>query len=61
MFGQPALVVGDVGGDAKGEALLAEQRVTAVATAERPNLAFRRSMRDDYLCWVTRPVVDHLL
>ena len=39
MLGHPAFVAGDVGGDAEGEALLAEQGVAAVAGAVGPDLA----------------------
>ena len=39
MLGHPAFVAGDVGGDAEGEALLAEERVAAVAAAVGPDLA----------------------
>ena len=39
MLGHPALVAGDHRGDPQRQALLAEQRVAAVAGAERPDLA----------------------
>jgi hypothetical protein len=39
VLGHPAFVARDVGGDAQGEALLAQQRVAAVAGAVGPDLA----------------------
>ena len=39
VFGHPAVVSRHVGGDAEGEALLAEQRVAAVTRTVAPNLA----------------------
>lgn len=39
VLGHPALVAGDVGGDAEGEALFAQERVAAVAAAVAPDLA----------------------
>ena len=42
MLGEPALVAGDHRRDAQREALLAEQRVAAVARAVRPDLAASR-------------------
>ena len=54
VLGHPALVARDVRGDAQPEALLAEQRVAAVAGAVRPDLARLREM-DDVLLRVARP------
>ncbi len=54
MLGHPALVAGDVRGDAQGEALLAEQRVAAVARAITPDLAGFRKV-DDVLFVVAGP------
>ena len=42
VLGHPALVAGHDRGDAQGQALLAQQRVAAVARAERPDLARSR-------------------
>ncbi len=39
VLSHPALVAGDVGGDAEGEALFAEERVATVAGAVGPNFA----------------------
>ena len=39
VFGHPAFIAGDVGGDAEGEAFFAEQRVAAVAGAVTPDFA----------------------
>ena len=46
VLGHPAFVARDVRGDAQREALLAEQRVAAVAGAVRPDLARLREMND---------------
>ena len=54
VLGHPALVAGDVGGDAQGEALLAEQRVAAVARAVAPDLAGLGEV-DDVLFVVAGP------
>ena len=54
MLGHPALVARDVRGDPQGEALLAEQRVAAVAGAVGPDLARLREV-DDVLLLVARP------
>ena len=58
MFGEPALVARDVARDAQREALLAEQRVAAVAAAVRHDLALRRDVSDQHLLRVARPMVD---
>ena len=49
VLGHPAFVAGDVGGDAQGEALLAEQRVAAVAGAVAPDLAGFGEVDDVFL------------
>ena len=54
MLGQPALVPGHGGSDAEREALLAEQRVAAVAAAEGPDRALLGKV-DDVLGLVARP------
>ena len=46
VLGHPAFVAGDVGGDAQGKALLAQQGVAAVAGAIGPDLARLREMDD---------------
>ena len=54
VLGQPALVARHDRGDAQREALLAEQRVAAVARAVGPDLA-RLGEVDDVLLVVARP------
>ena len=54
VLGHPALVARDVRGDPQREALLAQQRVAAVARAVRPDLARLREV-DDVLLRVARP------
>jgi len=54
VFGHPALVACDVGCDAQGETLLAQQGVASVAGAVGPDLA-RLRIVDDVLEVVTRP------
>ena len=61
VLGHPALVAGEVGGDAEGETFLAEQRVAPVSAAERLDLVFLGEMEDEDLLWVARPVVGHFL
>ncbi len=55
MLGQPALVARHVGGDAQREALLAEQRVAAVAGAVGPDFTGFRVMHDVLDGRVARP------
>ena len=55
MLRQPALPLGERGPDAEGEALLAEERVAAVAGAEADDLLGVGPVRDDGLGWVARP------
>ena len=55
MLGEPALVPRHHRGDAQREALLAEQRVAAVAGAVRPDLARLREVRDRGVVGVARP------
>ena len=55
VLGHPALVARDVGGDAQGEALLAQQRVAAVAGAVGPDLARLGKMHDVFLVRVAGP------
>ncbi len=54
VFGHPSLVARNVGGDAQGEALLAQQGVAAIARAVGPDLA-RLRVVDDVLEVVTGP------
>jgi hypothetical protein len=54
VLGHPAFVARDVGGDAQREALLAQQRVAAVAGAVGPDLA-RLGKMDDVLGFVAGP------
>src|SRR6266851_4471932 len=54
VLGHPALVAGDVGGDAQGKALLAEEGVAAVARAVAPDLAGLGEV-DDVLLVVAGP------
>ncbi|CUK23122.1 Uncharacterised protein [Achromobacter sp. 2789STDY5608615] len=54
VFGQPALVAAHGGGDAQREALLAEQRIAAVARTEAPDLAALGEV-DDVLGGVAGP------
>ncbi len=54
VLGHPALVPGHGGGDAQGEALLAEQGIAAVAGAVAPDLA-RLGEVDDVFLLVAGP------
>ena len=56
MFSQPALLACHVGGDAQGEALLAEQGVAAVTRAVRPDFTGFRVMHDVLDGRVARPL-----
>ena len=47
VLGHPALVLRELGRDAEREALLAEERVPAVARTERPDLAVFGELRDE--------------
>ena len=60
VLGQPALVVRDAVGDAQREAFLAEQRVAAVAAAERHDAAAVGQVRHQDARRVARPVVCEL-
>ncbi len=62
VLGQPALVAGHRRGDPQREALLAEQRVAAVAGAEGPDLARLRVVDDVLVVLVAGPgdVLDAL-
>ena len=55
MLGHPAVVAGHGGGDAQGEALLAEQGVAAVARAVGPDLAGLGEVHDVLVLGITRP------
>ena len=55
MLGEPALVVRDHRRDPQREALLAEQRVAAVARAVRPDLTGLGEVHDPLLVGVARP------
>jgi hypothetical protein len=54
VLGHPALVARNVGGDAQGEALFAQQRIAAIAGAVAPDLARFREV-DDVLLFVAGP------
>src|SRR6185312_3737151 len=54
VLGEPAVVARHDRGDPQREALLAEERVAAVARAERPDLA-RLRVVDDVLLLAARP------
>lgn len=58
VLGQPAFVLGDAGGDAEGEALLPQQRVSSVAAAEGQDLPGVWQVRYQHLVWVAGPRVD---
>lgn len=58
VFGQPAFVFGDTGGDAEGEALLPQQRVSSIAAAEGQDVPGVREVGYQHLAWVARPRVD---
>lgn len=58
VLSQPALVLGDTGGDAEGEALLPQQRVSSVAAAKGEDLPGVRQVRYQHLVRVTGPRVD---
>jgi hypothetical protein len=47
VLGEPALAAGHVARDAEGEALLAEERVAAVAGADRPDEPLLREVHDE--------------
>src|SRR5439155_17132266 len=46
VFRHPALIAGDVGGDAESKTLFAQQRIAAIARAVAPDLASLRKMHD---------------
>jgi hypothetical protein len=54
VFGEPALLLRKHGSDPQGEALLAEQRIAAIAGAERPDRFLLRKL-DDVLLRIVRP------
>ncbi len=56
MLGEPSLVTRHDRGDAQGEAFLAEQRVAAVARAERPDFPGFGKLDDPFLLVVARPI-----
>lgn len=58
VFSKPAFILGDAGGNAEGEALLPQERVSSVATAEGHNLPDVWQVRYQHLVWVTGPRVD---
>ena len=55
MLGQPALVARHARGDPQGEALLAQERIAAVAAAVRPDGAFLGEVDDVLLLGVAGP------
>src|SRR5262249_58871312 len=55
VLGEPALVAGDDGRDTQSEALLAEERVSAVAGAVRPDLPHLGEVDDPLLLVVAGP------
>ncbi|GMR35871.1 hypothetical protein PMAYCL1PPCAC_06066 [Pristionchus mayeri] len=61
VLGHPSLVLGDVGGNAEGEALLAQKRVASLSRSERPDLSLGRAVGDEDTVGIARPVVDHPL
>ena len=61
MLGHPALILRELRRDAEREALLAEERVPAVARAERPDLAVFRELRDELVIDVLRARPRHVL
>ena len=60
MLGEPALVERDARRDAQREALLAEERVAAVAAAVGHDASLGGVVRDEDALRVARPVVDDL-
>lgn len=58
VLGQPAFILGDAGGDAEGEALLPQERVSSIATAEGHDLPGVWQVRYQHLVWVAGPRVD---
>jgi hypothetical protein len=61
VLGQPALVAGHDRGDAQRKALLAEQRVAAVAAAEGPDLAGLRKVADVLVLDIVGTGPGHIL
>ena len=55
MLGEPTGIASHHRGDAQCEALLAEQRVAAVARTERPNVAGLGEVNDVLVVRVARP------
>jgi hypothetical protein len=55
VLGEPAFVARHHRCDAQREAFLAEQRVAAIARAERPDLARLREMHDPLVLVIARP------
>ena len=55
MFRQPAFTARQNAAETQREALLAEQRVAAVAAAERRDHVVARDVRNECLVRVTRP------
>ena len=51
MLGEPALLARLPGAEAEGVALLAEQRIAAIAGADAPDQALLGKMRDEAAVW----------
>lgn len=58
VLGQPALVLGNAGGDAQSKTLLAQQGVSSIATAEGKDLPRVWQVGDQNLLRVAGPRVD---
>lgn len=58
VFGQPALLHGDAGGNAECEAFLSQQGVPSVATAKGHNCSTVRNVGDQGELRVAWPVID---
>lgn len=57
---QPALIPGQPRGDAKGKALLAQQRVATIAAAEGDDLPLVRHVANQGFLWIAWPLAHRL-
>ena len=57
VFCEPSFSLGNAGADAQSQTLLAQQRITAVAAAERNDFVRLRTLDDDGAFGIARPVV----
>ena len=57
VLGQPALLIGQRGGDPEGKALLSKQRISTVAAAKRPNLIPLGEVGNGDALWIAGPKV----